>query len=110
MDSLKEEISRLQEERVPLWEENKQNLEIMIKKEGEALDLLCEVIALNEKLAENEKVVEPLEKHVADLTEENEQALTMLSEKENRAVDSLYKVTTLNEKLAEIEKAVKDLK
>eukprot|EP00957_Ditylum_brightwellii_P077382 5879855-Ditylum_brightwellii.AAC.1 len=72
MDSLKEEINRLQEENVRLWEENKRNLKMMIKEKGEALDLSCEVTALNEKLTENEKAVKPLEKHVADLTEENE--------------------------------------
>eukprot|EP00957_Ditylum_brightwellii_P167293 12735190-Ditylum_brightwellii.AAC.1 len=82
---------------------------MMIKKEGEALDLSCGVTALNEKLAENEKAVESLEKCVADLTEENEQALAMLSERENEAAEYLCKVTTLNEKLADNEKSVKNL-
>eukprot|EP00957_Ditylum_brightwellii_P048584 3686725-Ditylum_brightwellii.AAC.1 len=48
---------------------------MLSEKENEAADSSCKVTTRNEKLAENEKAVEDLEKHLADLTEENEQAL-----------------------------------
>eukprot|EP00957_Ditylum_brightwellii_P104062 7927987-Ditylum_brightwellii.AAC.1 len=79
------------------------------EKENDAVDSLCKVTTLNEKLGENEKAVEDLEKRGADLTEENERALKKISERENKATGFLCKVKTLNDKLAEIEKTVKDL-